>query len=203
MFSGIVDEQGLINAINERGITISASLVLTDLAVKESIAVDGACLTVTEIGSDWFSVDTMPETLRRTRLGALKPCDKVNLERAIPAQGRVGGHMVQGHIEGAAPMLSVKEDGMALQIEIALPESLRPYIIPKGFIALNGVSLTLINVLADRFSCALIPYTRQHTNLGEAHAGMMVNIESDIIGRYVAQHLQHYSNLFVEHTQNA
>ncbi|MBO0796152.1 MAG: riboflavin synthase [Ktedonobacteraceae bacterium] len=194
MFSGIVEEQGIIKEIGERGIAISASHVLEDLGVKDSIAVDGTCLTVTELARDEFSVDTMPETLRRTRLGTLKPGNKVNLERSLPTQGRIGGHMVQGHIEATTPVLSVREDGMALHVEAALPEALRLFIIPKGFIALNGVSLTIIDVLADRFTFALIPYTQQHTNLGEVQAGMLLNIESDVIGRYVAQHLQHYIN---------
>ncbi|EFH81436.1 riboflavin synthase [Ktedonobacter racemifer] len=192
MFSGIVEELGILKACGERGLTISASLVLADLEIKDSIAVDGTCLTVTEMGPDWFYVDTMPETLRRTRLGSLKPGDKVNLERSLPNQGRIGGHMVQGHIEATAPILNVAQDGMALQVEVALPSELRSYIIPKGFIALNGVSLTIIDVLADHFTFALIPYTQEHTNLGEARPGMLLNIESDIIGRYVVQHLQHY-----------
>ncbi len=190
MFSGIVEEQGILKHSEVTGLVIAAGLVLEDIHVKDSIAVDGICLTVTEQSQQQFRVDTMPETLRRTRLGSLQPGDKVNLERSLPATGRIGGHMVQGHVEAYAAVRSVAEDGNSLSVEIELPAALRPYVVAKGFIALNGVSLTVVEVSTETFSIALIPYTREHTNLGQAYPGMLLNLETDILGRYVVQFLQ-------------
>ncbi|HTK11778.1 MAG TPA: riboflavin synthase [Ktedonobacteraceae bacterium] len=190
MFSGIVEEQGIITSIEPTGLTIQASRVLEDAEIKDSIAVDGICLTVTEQGNGWFHVDTMPETIRRTRLQQLTIGSPVNLERSLLASARIGGHNVQGHVEAAVPVLSVKEDGIALQVEIALPEELRPYIVAKGFVALNGASLTVVAKTKESFSIALIPYTREHTNLGLVEPGTLLNLETDILGRYVVQFLQ-------------
>jgi riboflavin synthase len=185
MFTGIVEETGALLHIEPTGLVIQAELVLLDLAVKDSIAVDGICLTVTERGESWFRVDTMPETLRRTRLGVLQVGDIVNLERSLAANGRVGGHMVQGHVEGTAHVLAVRHDGIGLDVEIERPEQLAPYIIAKGFIAVNGISLTVVDSLPGRFSIALIPYTREHTNLRQVRAGTVLNLETDIVGRYI------------------
>jgi riboflavin synthase len=198
MYTGIVEEIGTIRRCEPTGLVIQATLVLQDLETKDSIAVDGVCLTVTERGADWFQVDVMPETLRCTRLGKLQPGSCVNLERSLPAQGRIGGHMVQGHVEATAHVLSVKEDGIALYVEIELPEDLYPYVIPKGFIAVNGVSLTIIERTPGKFSLALIPYTQQHTNLGEIQPATLLNLETDIMGRYVVQFLQ--QNAEIAHT---
>lgn len=191
MFSGIIEEQGILRKREATGITISAKHILVGVAVKDSIAVDGTCLTVTEIGDDWFRVDTMPETLRRTRLGEIPIGTMLNLERSLPANGRIGGHMVQGHIEATVAVLATQSDGIGLDVEIALPTHLQPYVVPKGFIALNGVSLTVVNVWPTRFSISLIPYTRQHTNLGQIQPGTHLNVETDILGRYVAQFLKY------------
>ncbi len=190
MFSGIVEEQGIITSIEPTGLTIHARHVLEGSEIKDSIAIDGVCLTVTEYGNSWFHVDTMPETLRRTRLGQLAIGAPVNLERSLLATARIGGHMVQGHVEAAVPVLSVKEDGIALQVEIALPEHLRPYVVSKGYVALNGASLTVVSTTKEHFSIALIPYTREHTNLGIIEPGTLLNLETDILGRYVVQFLQ-------------
>jgi riboflavin synthase len=179
MFSGIVEEQGIIKSIGPTGLTIQATHVLEGSEIKDSIAIDGVCLTVTEYGDDWFHVDTMPETLRRTRLGQLTIGAPVNLERSLAATARIGGHMVQGHVEAATPVLSVKEDGIALQIEIALPEHLRPFVVTKGYVALNGASLTVVSTTKELFSIALIPYTREHTNLGIIEPGTLLNMETD------------------------
>ncbi len=164
---------------------IRAAQVLQGIETKDSIAVDGACLTVIECGEDWFRVDVMPETFRCTRLGGLRPGSHVNLERALLSGGRIGGHLVQGHVEATARVLSSQEDGIAHTVEIELTEHLGPFVVPKGFIAVNGVSLTVIERLQSSFSLALIPYTRQHTNLGEIQPGTLLNLETDIIGRYV------------------
>jgi riboflavin synthase len=193
MFTGIVEELGTVLSVRSNELVIRACCVLQDTAVKESIAVDGTCLTITERGDDWFRVDTMPETLRCTRLGTLQSGSVVNLERSLAANGRVGGHMVQGHVESTAPILALKADGIALDMQIGLPERLRPYIIPKGFIAVNGVSLTVVDCTSDSFSIALIPYTREHTNLGQLKVGELLNLETDIVGRYVMQYLKQYS----------
>ncbi|GCF11528.1 riboflavin synthase [Dictyobacter arantiisoli] len=190
MFSGIIEETGTLRASEPTGLIIEAHSILEDVAIKDSVAVDGICLTVTAMGEDWFQVDTMPETLRRTRLGSLQPGDKVNLERSLLANGRMGGHMVQGHIEACAAIRDTRQDGNGLDVIIELPPQLQSYIVPKGFISLNGASLTVVDVWSDHFSVSLIPYTREHTNLGLARPGMLLNIETDIIGRYVAQFLQ-------------
>lgn len=190
MYSGIIEETGRIKERTETSLLIEAVTIMSDLAVKDSVAVDGACLTVTERGEDWFRVDTMPETLRRTALGRLQSGSQVNLERSLAANGRIGGHMVQGHIEACVAVLTVKDDGIGQDVEIELPAQLRPYIISKGFITLNGASLTVVEAQDDRFSISLIPYTREHTNLGSLRPGTLLNLETDILGRYVAQFLQ-------------
>lgn len=190
MYSGIIEEIGTVKHCSPTGLTIEANQVLGDLAIKDSIAVDGVCLTVTELGDSWFRVDTMPETLRRTNLGILPLGAKVNLERSLAANGRVGGHIVQGHVEACVTALSIQEDGIGQSVEIELPVDLRPYIVSKGFVALNGASLTVIEAKDDRFSIALIPYTREHTNLGQLKPGTKLNLETDILGRYIARHLQ-------------
>jgi riboflavin synthase len=187
MFTGIIEEIGVLLHSEPTGLVIQAELVLQDIAVKDSIAVDGICLTVTERGEDWFRVDTMPETLRRTRLGALRVGDIVNLERSLAAHGRIGGHIVQGHIEATAHVLAVHPDGIGLDVEIERPEQLAPYIIAKGFIAINGISLTVVDSQPGHFSIALIPYTREHTNLGQVQVGTPLNLETDIVGRYILQ----------------
>lgn len=190
MYSGIIEEIGTVRHCSPTGLTIEANQVLDDLAIKDSIAVDGVCLTVTKLGDSWFHVDTMPETLRRTNLGSLPLGAKVNLERSLAANGRIGGHLVQGHVEACVTVLSIQEDGIGQSVEIELPVDLRPYIVSKGFIALNGASLTVVEAKDDRFSIALIPYTREHTNLGQLKASTKLNLETDILGRYIARHLQ-------------
>lgn len=187
MFTGIVEEVGTLLRCEATGLVIQAEHILADVAVKESVAVDGICLTVTERGEGWFRVDATPETLRRTRLSTLYPGDPLNLERALAANGRMGGHIVQGHIEATGPVLALKPDGIGLEVKIGLPEQLASFVIAKGFIAVNGVSLTVVERQADHFSIMLIPYTRKHTNLGQLQIGSLLNLESDVIGRYVVQ----------------
>lgn len=193
MFTGIVEEIGTVLHIEETGLVIQAKHILADLAVKESIAVDGICLTVTEHGEHWFRIDTMPETVRCTRLSTLHPGAFVNLERALAANGRMGGHIVQGHIEDTATVLALKPDGIGLEVEISLPAKLASTVIAKGFIAVNGVSLTIVKRQSDQFSIALIPYTREHTNLGQLQVGSLLNLESDIIGRSIVQFMGQYA----------
>ncbi len=185
MFTGIIEETGPILQCEPTGLVIQAAQVLQGIETKDSITVDGACLTVTGRGEDWFRVDVMPETFRCTRLGRLQPGSHVNLERALLSGGRIGGHLVQGHVEATARVRSIQEDGIAHIVEVELPEHLRPFVIPKCFIAVNGVSLTVIQRLQSSFSLALIPYTKEHTNLGEMQPGTLLNLETDILGRYV------------------
>ncbi len=190
MFTGIIEEVGTLKQLEPRGMVIQANLVLEGVEIKDSIAVDGACLTVAERGEDWFRVDTVPETQRRTRFGSLLSGASMNLERSLPVNGRIGGHIVQGHVEATASVLTIKKDGIGQYIEVELPGMLRPYVVSKGFIAVNGVSLTVVESLQDRFSVALIPYTQEHTNLGRLQVGTLLNLETDILGRYVVQFLR-------------
>jgi riboflavin synthase len=195
MFTGIVEEVGTLLRVESTGLVISTPSGLSDVECKDSVAVDGTCLTVIDRGSDWFHVHTIPETLRCTRLGTLQPGARVNLERSLAANQRIGGHMVQGHIEATVRVLFTRDDGIERYCEAELPSPLRAYVVPKCFVALNGVSLTVIDRQHDSFSFALIPYTREHTNLGETEPGMLLNLETDIIGRYVAHMLNQRGEL--------
>lgn len=185
MFTGIVEEVGTVLAHEPPRLTVGARTVLSDLKVGDSIAVNGACLTVVGRDDRSFVVEVSPETRRRTNLGLLRPGDRVNLERAVPVGGRLGGHLVQGHVEATARILAVEPDGEALNFRFSVPPGLGRYIVPKGFIAVDGVSLTVIEADAEAFSVMLIPFTRQHTALGQKGPGELVNIETDIIGRYI------------------
>ncbi|WP_069806232.1 riboflavin synthase [Thermogemmatispora onikobensis] len=199
MFTGIVEEVGTVLATGATTLEIAIPATWSDVKLGDSIAVDGACLTVVARGEDWLRVELMPETLRRTRFAALllgegRDQDEraVNLERSLPVGGRFGGHIIQGHIEAVVTLLSVRPEGNSLLCGITLPAALRPYIIPKGFVALNGVSLTVVACQDDRFTVALIPYTQAHTNLGRLRPGSLLNLESDIVGRYLVQLLGRY-----------
>ncbi|MBX5449829.1 riboflavin synthase [Thermogemmatispora sp.] len=208
MFTGIVEAVGDIIAASATALEIVLPTNWPEVQVGDSIAVDGACLTVVARGEHWLRVELMPETLRRTRFATLIREERsgqderaVNLERSLPVGGRFGGHIVQGHVEAVVPVLSTHEEGNSLVCEIALPAALRPYIVPKGFVALNGVSLTVVTCQDDRFSIALIPYTRFHTNLGRLRPGCLLNLESDIVGRYLVQLLGRYP--FAEQSRQA
>lgn len=189
MFTGIVEELGTIRAI-QRGthsavLSIGASLVLSDLKIGDSVAVNGVCRTATGKDGGGFTADVMHETLNRSSLGKLVPGSPVNLERAMPANGRFGGHIVSGHIDGVGTILSVHRDDNALWYTVrAAPELLR-YVVEKGSVTIDGVSLTVAAVEADRFSVSLIPHTAMVTVLGRKRPGDTVNLETDIIGKYV------------------
>lgn len=190
MFTGIIEESGRVREMLEGGIAIEATTVLDGTKLGDSICVNGACLTVIELGDGWFSVDTVPETLRRTDLGSLSPGDTVNLERALTAGSRMGGHMVQGHVEATATVVSVAEEGEALLMAFAAPPEVMRYIVEKGFITVDGASLTVVSCDAASFTVTLIPYTQMHTNLGAKEVGDRVNIETDILAKYVERLLQ-------------
>ena len=185
MFTGLVEELGIISKITQTEIWIEASVVMKDLGIKDSISVNGACLTVVDLKENTFRVDVVPETLIRTDLGYLAIGDKVNLERSAQLGGRLGGHIVQGHVDGTAAITSIVEDGTSWSIEFQIPNTLSRYIVEKGFICVDGASLTVVNCDEKSFSIALIPYTKDNTVLGLKRVGSTVNIETDIIGKYL------------------
>lgn len=184
MFTGIVEEVGTVRDLS-RGLTIEARKVVEDIKAGDSIAINGACLTVVALEKSSFCVELMPETVRRTNLGKLRYGDKVNLERAVSATGRFGGHFVQGHVDDVGTVSSVWRDGQAVMMKFSAPKHLMPYIVDKGFVAVDGVSLTVINPQEASFSVSLIGYTLEHTILGQRRPGDVVNLEVDILAKYV------------------
>ena len=187
MFTGLVEELGVILSISQTDIWIESSIIMDDLGVKDSISVNGACLTVVSIEEKSFKVNVVPETLRRTDLGELSVGDKVNLERSALLGGRLGGHIVQGHVDGTARITAYVEEGSAWLIEFQISKKLSRYIVEKGFVCVDGASLTVVNCDQNTFTVALIPYTRDNTVLGYKEVGSSVNIETDIIGKYIEQ----------------
>ena len=185
MFTGIVEEVGSVAGASNTGLTISASTVMDDLKVSDSISVNGACLTVTDRSDSSFSVDTVPETLRRTNLGALKEGDSVNLERPMATDGRFGGHIVQGHIDGTGRVLSVEQEGEARNFKFEADDSIMRYVVEKGFVAVDGTSLTVVDCDYRTFSVTIVPYTWENTIFGTLKPGDPVNLEVDIIAKYV------------------
>ncbi len=185
MFTGIVEEVGSVRAVGEGSLVIGASEVLSDVNVGDSIAVNGACLTVTTHDESSFSVDVVPETLRRTNLGELMVGSPVNLERSMPAYGRFGGHMVQGHVDGTATIHSISDEGDALMVAFDAPTSLMRYVVEKGFIAVDGASLTIVNCDNFSFSVTIIPHTQENTVFKHKKAGDSVNLEVDIMAKYI------------------
>ena len=193
MFTGIVEEIGIVRGISPERLTVEAKKVLEGTKPGDSIAVNGACLTVTSIGKDNFSVDVMPETVRRTNLGRLHYGNPVNLERAMPAEGRFGGHFVQGHVDDVGKILSLQPEEEAFIARISAPALLMAYVVSKGFIAVDGVSLTVIDCDDFSLSVSLVTYTREHTTLGSTKPGDVVNLEVDIIAKYVERFRQRYN----------
>lgn len=194
MFTGIVEEMGTVRRLNQAPnrceLELTASKVLEGTAIGDSIAVNGVCLTVVRMGEDHFTADVMPETLRRSNLGQLKTGSKVNLERAMAADGRFGGHIVAGHIDGTGTIRSMQPEGNAVLVTIsAAPELLR-YVVEKGSIAIDGISLTVASVTKSSFSVSLIPHTGACTTLLSKRPGDPVNLETDVIGKYVEKLMQ-------------
>lgn len=193
MFTGIVEEIGRVNRI-KRGprsavLEISADRVLENTEIGASIAVNGICLTVTSLGNGCFTVDVMPETLSRSSLSQLSCGSSVNLERAMPAGGRFGGHIVSGHIDSTGKITGVRKDDNAVRFQIRTgPKTLR-YIVEKGSITVDGISLTVADVQDDGFSVSIIPHTIGQTILAERKTGDLVNLETDLIGKYVEKFL--------------
>jgi riboflavin synthase len=181
MFTGIVEELGRLRSRTPNGrFVFEATIVTEDAKVGDSIAVNGCCLTVTEVGAGWWSADAVDETLRRTNLGDLAPGDPVNLERPVRVSDRLGGHIVQGHVDAVGEIVRGAPD-----LQIRMPEDLLRYVVEKGSITVDGCSLTVVKPLPDGFTVAVIPHTAEVTTLGGKGPGGRVNLEVDMVAKYV------------------
>jgi len=189
VFTGIVEERGVLEKVTGSGLAsrlwIRAETVLDDVRLGDSIAVNGVCLTVTSFTSRHFTADVMPETLKKTSLGRLKPGEILNLERAMRLGDRFGGHIVTGHVDGIGEVVSRHPHGNAVLFRIKTEAPLLRYMIPRGSVTVDGISLTLVDVGDADFAISIIPHTLSHTNLQEKRPGDLVNLECDIIGKYV------------------
>ena len=185
MFTGIVEELGHIQAFEGRRLRIGATQVLEDVRLGDSIAVSGCCLTVVAMGDDWWEADISPETLDRTSLRGVQTGAVVNLERSVKLQDRLGGHLVQGHVDAVGEVVDPVPD-----LRVRVPEHLLRYIVEKGSVTVDGVSLTVVKPLADGFTVAIIPHTAHVTSLGSKQPGDPVNIEVDVMAKYVERLLQ-------------
>ncbi len=189
MFTGLVEELGKVRAV-ARGaksvrLTVTAKAIMDGVKLGDSIAVNGTCLTVVEYGGDWFTADVMPETVERTALAGLKSGDAVNLERTLRVVDRLGGHIVSGHIDGVGTIKTKEANDNAVVVRIAAPAEVMRYIVAKGSIAVDGISLTVAAAGPDWFTVSLIPHTASVTTLGVKGVGAPVNLEADVIGKYV------------------
>ncbi len=194
MFSGIVAEVGTVKGFagndEAASLSIEASPAFTDVAVGESIAVNGVCLTVVHHCGSTFTVDVSPETLRATNLGELRPGDGVNLERSLRLNDRIGGHLVSGHVDGVGKIIDKRTEANALHYKIQVPNRLMRYIVPKGSIAVDGISLTVVACDPDGFQVTIIPHTAAATTIGRKGLEATVNLECDMMGKYVERALQ-------------
>lgn len=185
MFTGIIEEVGRLKNLRGGRIEISCATVLEDVKIGDSIDVNGICLTVVEFGDDFFAADVMPETLRKTSLAELNRGGLVNLERALKLGDRFGGHIVSGHIDGVGKIFSIRAEGNALLIDVSAENFLLRQIAAKGSVALDGISLTVVDAGAESFSVSMIPHTREVTNFKSKRVGSPVNIETDVLAKYV------------------
>jgi riboflavin synthase len=194
VFTGIIEELGSVKSIQKgkdsARIIIAAPLIVSDMKLGDSIAVNGICLTVVDFNNTSFTAEVMAETLTKTNLGDLKPEVKVNLERALRLRDRLGGHLVSGHVDGVGIITGQTRYDIALVSEISYPEGIGKYLIPKGSIAIDGISLTVVNVTSTAFTVSLIPHTRGITNLGLKKVGDKVNLEADVIAKYLEKLVQ-------------
>lgn len=189
MFTGIIEEIGIVKSVRPGRMSISASEVLQGTNLGDSIAVNGVCLTVNAVDTNSFSVDVMPETLRRTNLGMLRPGARVNLERALIVGGRLGGHFVQGHVDAGGKVVSLIPEAEAVIARYTAPSEVMRYVVEKGFIAVDGASVTVVDCDDTSFGISLVAFTLEHTILGSKRPGDTVNLEVDIIAKYV-EHLR-------------
>ena len=190
MFTGLIQDIGTVEQISLGGMAqlwVRASMAGQDLKLGESIAVDGACLTIAELKPGAFRVEASAETLRRTTLGSLERGSRVNLERSMTLGDRLGGHLVLGHVDAVSEILSIRGEGDSSVLRFSLPASLAPMFIEKGSVAVDGISLTINELGADRFSVAIIPETQKRTTLSAKRCGARVNLEADLIGKYIAR----------------
>lgn len=196
MFTGIIEEVGRINAVRRGAhsavLVINAADIMADVHIGDSIAVNGVCLTVTAFTKEGFCADVMHETLNRSSLAALKSGSSVNLERAMSANGRFGGHIVSGHVDAVGTICEVEKDDNAVWYRIKAPREVLRYIVEKGSVAIDGISLTVAEVTGTDFSVSVIPHTASQTILSTKKSGDIVNIENDIIGKYVEKLLKPY-----------
>ena len=194
MFTGIVEELGVVEALVDQGdavrLTVRGPHVTVDAGLGDSIAVNGCCLTVAERDRETFTADVMRETLDKTSLGDLVPGDRVNLERAVTAATRLGGHIVQGHVDGTGELLARTPSEHWEVVEISLPPDIARYLVAKGSVTVDGISLTVVEVGRDRFTVSLIPETLARTTLGSKQPGDRVNLEVDVIAKYVERLLE-------------
>jgi riboflavin synthase len=194
MFTGIVEGIGRVTEVGRKGallcLTIAPPPALTDMAVGDSICVSGVCLTVSARGEGAIQMEISPETLQRTNVGSLRPTDEVNLERALKISDRLGGHLVTGHVDATGSVTEVTRGSGSLVMTIRVPQEIAPYLVQKGSVTVEGVSLTVSGLHEDAFQVAIIPYTVDHTTLGTKRIGDGVNIEVDIIGKYVKRFLE-------------
>jgi len=198
MFTGLVEEVGQIRVCQKRGdglsLTIKASHILSDLAIGDSVAIDGVCLTVEKFTSFDFSVQAVGETVSRTTLGHKSVGDNVNLERAMQAKSRFGGHFVQGHVDGVASILNIEKRDPGYWLTVRLPEDLVRFVVEKGSITLDGLSLTVAKIESANISVAIIPHTWNMTTLQHKKVGQKINVEVDILAKYINNFLQPYKN---------
>jgi riboflavin synthase len=185
VFSGIIEETGTLSAVSASSLSITGSLIFTDLKLGDSVAVNGVCLTVTSIDNKTFKVDVMPETFKRSTLGALRTGDSVNLERALTLSGRLGGHLVEGHVDATGRIESIERQGESELVTVASPPEVMRYVVEKGFIAVDGLSLTVAERSDLGFKVSLVKFTMAHTTMGQKKVGDRVNLEVDIIAKYV------------------
>jgi riboflavin synthase len=185
LFTGITEEIGKVKLIQSGKLAITAGKVLEGTELGSSMAVNGTCLTVTDFDSHSFSVGVQPETLRRTNIGFLKVGDEVNLERPMMMGGRLGGHLVQGHIDDTGKVISIRHERESILMGFSMPHRLMRYIAVKGFIAVDGLSLTVVELGKDTFTVSLVAFTQSHTTISKRKVGDIVNIEVDIIAKYV------------------
>lgn len=189
MFTGIIEEIGTVVSVTRSSqkaqVAIKADKIFSDLKLGDSVAVNGVCLTASAISGDTFTADVMNETFSRTSLSQLKPKSHVNLERAMSAQGRFGGHIVAGHVDGTGTIMAVEKDDNAVWYTISAKPDIMKYIIEKGSVAIDGISLTVAKLTDSCFSVSIIPHTAKETILSEKSVGDMVNLENDIVGKYI------------------
>ena len=185
MFTGIIEEAGTLNSFTSGKIKINCVKILEDMKIGDSISTNGICLTVTSFDDKSFSADVMPETIRRTSLENLKSGDIINLERALRVSDRLGGHIVSGHIDGVGTIKSMKPEDNAIIVTVKADKSLLRYIADKGSVALDGMSLTVVKAGDNDFSVSLIPHTREVTNFKYKQIGSLVNIETDVLAKYL------------------